>query len=336
MDIKLINKYGLLILVGIFFIINLYYKNLINILLFLVSYLILRNFIENETSIIIAYIISIVYGITKNFHLLENFKNFINNKNKDNFVDANLLKNMLTQPQTQTNFPKKLNNYDKIKNLNSPSRPSSPSSPSIPSRSSRPSRPSKDPELNNSIDDYNNKNKQAPPNIDSLISEELINEFINRVKKNDNLLITNTSINIYTLKPTLKKISKPKIESMKKKALTETADFIYKPIVISKDNFIIDGHHRWFVKKNLIESNTNSTNYKLYNEMVDVIIIDYTIEILIRKLQEFKIKFNKKLLSKSILDRNKLNRGRTLIKKIKSDLNKLDANYEELNKLKIL
>ena len=318
-DIKLINKYGLFVLVGIFFIINLYYKNLINILLFLVSYLILRNFIENETSIIIAYIISIVYGITKNFHLLENFKNFINNKNKDNFVDANLLKNLLTQPKT--NIPKKLNTYDKIKQLNSPSSPSS---------------PSKDPELNHSIDDYNKKNKQSPPNIDSLISEELINEFINRVKKNDNLLITYTSINIYTLKPTLKKISKPKIESMKKKTLTENEDFIYKPIVISKDNFIIDGHHRWFVKKNLIESNTNSTNYKLYNEMVDVIIIDYTIEILIRKLQEFKIKFNKKLLSKSILDRNKLNRGRTLIKKIKSDLNKLDANYEELNKLKIL
>ena len=326
-DIKLINKYGLFVLVGIFFIINLYYKNLINILLFLVSYLILRNFIENETSIIIAYIISIVYGITKNFHLLENFKNFINNKNKDNFVDVNLLTNLLTQTQTQTNIPKKLNNYDKIKNLNRPSSPSRPSNPS---------RPSKDPELNDSIDDYNKKNKQAPPNIDSLISEELINEFINRVKKNDNLLITNTSINIYTLKPTLKKISKPKIESMKKKTLTENEDFIYKPIVISKDNFIIDGHHRWFVKKNLIESNTNGTNYKLYNEMVDVIIIDYTIEILIRKLQEFKIKFNKKLLSKSILDRNKLNRGRTLIKKIKSDLNKLDANYEELNKLKIL
>ena len=34
--------------------------------------------------------------------------------------------------------------------------------------------------------------------------------------------------------------------------------FITKPLVISNDNFILDGHHRWFTRKNLIENNTNN------------------------------------------------------------------------------
>ena len=61
----------------------------------------------------------------------------------------------------------------------------------------------------------------------------------------DNLLITNTKANIYDLKPSLAKISNNKINKLIKLA-NEKNTLFNKPIVISKDNFIIDGHHRWY------------------------------------------------------------------------------------------
>ena len=63
----------------------------------------------------------------------------------------------------------------------------------------------------------------------------------------DNLLITNTKANIYDLKPTLAKISNNKINKLVKLA-NEKNTLFNKPIVISKDNFIIDGHHRWYAE----------------------------------------------------------------------------------------
>ena len=72
--------------------------------------------------------------------------------------------------------------------------------------------------------------------------------------------------------------------------------------VISKDNFIIDGHHRWYTRKYLVENNTNSYNNDFYNEDIKVIIIDYYIKKLIEKLQEYKIHFNREYLSQALLN----------------------------------
>ena len=60
--------------------------------------------------------------------------------------------------------------------------------------------------------------------------------------------------NIYDLKPIIKNIKNNVVEKMKHDL---NKDEINKPIVISNDNFIVDGHYRWFVKKNMIENNTN-------------------------------------------------------------------------------
>ncbi len=46
----------------------------------MVSYVVLMNFMDNINSLLIAYIISLLYGIVKNFHLMENFKAFIGEK----------------------------------------------------------------------------------------------------------------------------------------------------------------------------------------------------------------------------------------------------------------
>ena len=292
MDYNLLNQYGIIILIIIFICINIYYKNIINILILLVSYLALRNMMEENHAILVAYIITLVYGTAKNFHLLENFKAVVYNK-----ININDIK---TKEDSDSNTIS-LTNLD-IKNNTKPS-PST-------------------------ID------LLAKKNNDSVISEELINQFINKVKDIDNLLIVKTKRNIYDLKPTIKKIKKNRIETMKKKL---NVSKIVKPIIISNDNFIVDGHYRWFVRKNLIETNTNGlSENELYEENINIIMIDYNIKDLLRKLKEFKIKYNEEYLSKSVIDIHKLKEGKTLIKNLKRDISLLEQNYEMINNLKIV
>ena len=66
-------------LILIFIMINIYYKNIINILTFVISLLALRTYFDDTNSIIGAYAISVLYGISKNFHLLENFQSVKSN-----------------------------------------------------------------------------------------------------------------------------------------------------------------------------------------------------------------------------------------------------------------
>ena len=72
---QLLTNYGILILVILFIIVSLYYKNFLNILLFVVLVLVLRLKLSDNNAVMIAYGISLLYGIANNFHLLENFTN---------------------------------------------------------------------------------------------------------------------------------------------------------------------------------------------------------------------------------------------------------------------
>lgn len=288
---NLLNQYGIIILIIIFICINIYYKNIINILILLVSYLALRNMMEENHAILASYIITLVYGTSKNFHLLENFKTVVYNK-----ININGIK----KSQESDSNTISLTNLDIKKTKPSPS----------------------------TID------LLAKKNNDSVISEELINQFINKVKDIDNLLIVKTKRNIYDLKPTIKKMRKNRIETMKKKL---NVSKIVKPIIISNDNFIVDGHYRWFVRKNLIETNTNGlSENELYDENVNIIMIDYNIKDLLIKLKEFNIKYNEDYLSKSVIDIHKLKEGKHLIKNLKRDISLLEQNYEMINNLKIV
>ena len=87
----------------------------------------------------------------------------------------------------------------------------------------------------------------------------------------------------------------------------------------------------------MIENNRNGLdNNKLYNENIKIVIIDYNIKKLLKKLREFKIKYNEKYLSKNILDLHKINSGKKLIQNIKHDINLLEQNYNMINKLSLV
>ena len=301
MDYNLLNQYGILILIIIFICINIYYKNIINILIFIMSYLALRNMIDDTNALIASYIIGLLYGIIKNFHLLENFKAIVSKTS--NIKPTNQKLSRLNEDDSNDN-------------------------------DSNDSNDSNDNNDNNQKLSRLNENDSNENDSDEVISEELINQFISKVKDVDNLLIIKTKRNIYNLKPTIKDIKKNKIEIMKKKLNNKQ---LLKPIVISNDNFIIDGHYRWFVRKNLIENNRNGLdNNNLYNENIKIVIIDYNIKKLLKKLREFKIKYNEKYLSKNILDLHKINSGKKLIQNIKHDINLLEQNYNMINKLRLV
>ena len=51
----------------------------------------------------------------------------------------------------------------------------------------------------------------AAPNVGSIISEDLLNEFIKISKENDSVNVSKRSMNIYELKPTLSKLNKKKM-----------------------------------------------------------------------------------------------------------------------------
>ena len=74
MDYTLLNQYGIIFLIVIFICINIYYKNIINVLIFIICFLGLRNMMTEQNALFLAYIIALVYGIMKNFHLLENLE----------------------------------------------------------------------------------------------------------------------------------------------------------------------------------------------------------------------------------------------------------------------
>ena len=183
---------------------------------------------------------------------------------------------------------------------------------------------------NNKYDKDIKNQKTNVPEVDSIISEELLNEFIERAKENDSVNITRRPLNIYELKPIISKIKRKKIKNISKSFLNNEK---CKPIIISNDKFIIDGHHRWFAKKNLVENNTHGYDQSndIYNENINVIIIDYPIKKLISKLQEYKIRYNNKYLSSSLLNLEKVKNSEQEIKELRMKLKNLEDNYNKLN-----
>jgi len=288
----LLNQYGIKLLVIIYICISIYFKNIINVLILLLSFLVLRNMINENNAILFSYIISLLYGIVKNFHLLENFKTIISKKpivNNEN----NSVRNNSININTSIDPPIKNNSKKKRKLIN-----------------------------------------KKLYNVDSIISEELINQFINKIKNIDDLLIVHKRINIYNLKPTIQNIKKNKIDKMKRE---NNKQFINKSIIISNDNFILDGHHRWFLKKNMIENNNNGLdNNELYNENIKITMIDYDIKTLLKKLKEYKINYNETNLSRNVLDVNKLKEGYELINNIKNDISLLEKNYKTINNVRLV
>ena len=85
----ILNLYNIsiLILATVYVILNFHYSKPLNIVIFTSLTLVLLHYdVSLINSIIIAYILSVVFGIVKNFHLLENFEQEYDIKHDTNLV----------------------------------------------------------------------------------------------------------------------------------------------------------------------------------------------------------------------------------------------------------
>lgn len=316
---EFLNNYGILLLIFIFVIVNLYYKNLLNILILIFLYLTFKSFMEDKNALFVAYVLTIIYGIYKNFHLLENFQ----------------MASKIEKPITEHKLVKKINNIIDSELTNEEDIKLSHVKNMVSKNVHNLKHKSNTKNKTKHNDNKDIKNiKTNVPEVDSIISEELLNEFIERAKENDSVNITRKSLNIYELKPIISKIKRRKVINISKSFLNNEK---CKPIIISNDKFIIDGHHRWFAKKNLVENNTHGYDQSndIYNENIKVIIIDYPIKKLISKLQEYKIRYNNKYLSSSLLNLEKVKNSEQEIKELKMKLKNLEDNYNKLNSIDV-
>ena len=331
---QLLNDYGILVLIILFIIISLYYKNFINIAIFIILFMGIRVTTNSKVALLYAYSIAVLYGIVKNFHLLENFTNS-SSPIKNMLLRRVKGKNAKTVKPTKTTQDNAKPTQDKdTKTTQDNAKPTK-----MTKTNRRKYRDSSKIKKVNDLERGELANKlpsnNAPP-IEEIISEELINKFIRRLKKEDNLLITKDDINLYKVNPTINKLSKNKLESIKRKLMTDDA-FVNKPIIITNDFFILDGHHRWYARKNLVENNTNGYNTSgIYNEKIKVVIIDYNIKKCVQKLQEYKIKYNKNYLQKTIGDINNIDKGRKYLDEIKEVINNLENNYNKFAAIELV
>lgn len=120
------------------------------------------------------------------------------------------------------------------------------------------------------LDKCLDKRRYAMPQIDSKDMEH----YLNWLLKHGIKIYKNVGINPKKLIPTQKEFNFDKVEKLRK-------ENIDSPILISKDKYILDGHHRWLANSSKNKINTH--------------IIDLPIEDLIDISKKYPRKFTKKL-----------------------------------------
>lgn len=76
------------------------------------------------------------------------------------------------------------------------------------------------------------------------LSDEVVEKFI-QAYRDKGIAVTNSTIHVGKLKATQKEINGKKVIGLKKAVENEGLDIKSNPIIVSKDNYILDGHHRW-------------------------------------------------------------------------------------------
>ena len=304
-----IKTYGTYFLVLIYIIINLYYKKCINLIIFTVVFIFLFNILNDlNKAIIYSYILSIGYGIFKNFHLLENFQE----KRKSNIVfvkdeplnnspnENNIEEPDVKEPDIKEPNVKVMSKLDIIKE-----------------------KKIKRKKLYNNI--------PIEEDITNLLSTNLIEKYLLKLRKDDINSITQKTVNILDLKPIIPDIKKGKLKIMNNAINNKKTDFMNYPIIISNDNFILDGHYRWFIRKTKL--NTDSL---FNNKFIKVRKIDFDIKTIINQLRDFKLEYNENILTKTKIDSSKVNNMKHSINIIREELNKIDNFYDDINKISLV
>jgi hypothetical protein len=107
------------------------------------------------------------------------------------------------------------------------------------------------------------------------IKKKHLEDYMDWIKEKD-VKISETKILAKDLKPTQKDFNIKKV-----KQFMDSKDKLDKPLLVSKDNYIIDGHHKWLANLNLDD-----------NKKLKVIQVDLTAKQLLKETMDFdKVKY---------------------------------------------
>jgi hypothetical protein len=168
------------------------------------------------------------------------------------------------------------------------------------------------------LENFENKEDIYENKLESL-SERLINKYINTTKKIKPQLISTRKIKTTDLLPIKSELCPKKI-----KLMMENSKILKKPIVITNDNFIIDGHYRWYINKN---------NDKKF---ITVIIVSTNIDKFLKNINKFKKEHNTDELDKIKLDKDKIDNAKHSIKLIMDNIKKLNEYQTDLDKINVV
>lgn len=309
----MIEQYGILSLVLLYLGVNLYYRNLKSLILFLVSLVVLYPIFSNKMyPVLIAYTISIFYNIVKNFHLLENFTS--KSKKTDEVPEI---------PQKEPDeepVPIIPSSYKELKAMNTLEERNEKSE----TEDSEPQKP----ETNKSDLIYTD---------DDMVSDALADRFVEMLERRSNIKIKHTRLPVHKLKPTLSSLDADTAETLRSEAEYNNPRLLEREITVSRDHYIINGHYTWYVKKMFLAEKSETTMMDVkYTDNMPVRIIDLDIQPLMKKLESYKIEFNENALAKFTLDRNKLVDLRKNINTLKKTVKNLESHYNELTQIELV
>ena len=97
------------------------------------------------------------------------------------------------------------------------------------------------------------------------------------------------------------------------------------PIVINDENFIIDGHYRWYINKNNND-----------NKFIVAIIIKNKLNDFYKEIKEYKKERNANELQRFTLDQEKLLVAKKSIESIMDNINVLNDSMKDLEKIEVV
>ena len=156
------------------------------------------------------------------------------------------------------------------------------------------------------------------------------------LERKGNIKVNNTRLSPYKLKPTLSTLNSDSVEHLKREVEYNNPQLLEKTVTISKDNYILNGHYTWFVKKIFLsEKNENTLMDVKHTDTIVIKKIDMEIEPLLKKLEDYKIEFNENAKNKFTVDKQKLNSLRNNINSLKSTIKNLENHYKELSEIQV-
>ena len=309
----MIEQYGILSLVLLYLGVNVYYRNLKSIVLFVLSFVIMYPVFPNKLyPLMIAYTVSIIFNIIKNFHLLENFSG----KSKTEKKVENIISDATKESDVVPVIPA---SYDELRQMNTIKNPK---------KSKR--EPVQE-------DTTETKTMEIEYGDDDMVSDVLADRFVDMLERKTNVRVKRSRLAVHKIKPTLSSLDSDTAENLRAEAEYNNPRLLEKEVTVSRDHYIINGHYTWYVKKMFLAEKNESTLMDVkYTESLPVRVIDLDIQPLMKKLEAYKIEFNENALAKFTLDREKLVSLRKNINTLKKTVKGLESHYNELSKVQLV